>query len=64
MSCKSYIYSIFAFAQALHGLAPKCKLGGLIDMHELVKMCKNNCGTLLSLENGKNLIMKGWICKK
>ena len=42
--------------QALHGLAPKCEL---INMHELIKKSTNNYVTLLPLENGINLKMKG-----
>ena len=35
--------------QALHGLAPKCKL---INMHELINKSTNNYVTLLPSENG------------
>ena len=47
--------------QALHGLAPKCKL---INMHELINKPTNNYVTLLSSENGVNVNNKGSICKK
>ena len=39
-------------AQALDGLAPKCKL---INMHELINKSTNDYVTLLSCENGANL---------
>ena len=39
-------------AQALHGLAPQCKL---INMHELINNSTNNCVTLSPLENGTNI---------
>ena len=48
-----------ATAQALHGLAPKCKL---INMHELIKST-NDYVTLLPCENGANVNNKGLICK-
>ena len=43
-------------SQALHGLAPKCKL---INMHELIKKSTNDYVTLLSCENGANVNNKG-----
>ena len=43
-------------SQALHGLALKREL---INMHELIKKSTNNYVTLLPLENGTNLNMKG-----
>ena len=46
----------FERTQALHGLASKCEL---INMHELIKKFTNNYVTLLPLENGINLTMKG-----
>ena len=42
--------------QALHGLAPKCKL---INMHELINMSRNDYVTLLPRENGVNVNNKG-----
>ena len=47
--------------QALHGLAPKCKL---INMHELINKSTNDYVTLLPCENGANVNNKGEICKK
>ena len=38
--------------QALHGLAPKCKL---INMHELIYKSTNDYVTLLPCENGSNV---------
>ena len=43
-------------SQALHGLAPKCKL---INMHELINKFTNDYGTLLPCENGGNVNNKG-----
>ena len=43
-------------AQALHGLAPKCKL---INMHELINKSTNDYVTLLPCENGVNVNNKG-----
>ena len=43
-------------SQALHGLAPKCKL---INMHELINKSKNDYVTLLPCENGANVNNKG-----
>ena len=45
-----------ASAQALHGLAPKCKL---INMHELINKSTNDYVTLLPCENGANMDNKG-----
>ena len=45
-----------AGAQALHGLAPKCKL---INMHELINKSTNDYVTLLPCENGANVNNKG-----
>ena len=42
--------------QALHGLAPKCKL---INMHELIHKSTNDYVTLLPCENGVNVNNKG-----
>ena len=42
--------------QALHGLAPKCKL---INMHELIYKSTNDYVTLLPCENGSNVNNKG-----
>ena len=42
--------------QALHGLAPKCKL---INMHELISKSTNDYVTLLPCENGVNVNNKG-----
>ena len=44
------------FSQALHGLAPKCKL---INMHELINKSTNDYVTLLPCENGANVNNKG-----
>ena len=38
--------------QALHGLAPKCKL---INMHELINKSTNDYVTLLPCKNGANV---------
>ena len=46
----------FENAQALHGLAPKCKL---INMHELINKPTNDYVTLLPCENGANVNNKG-----
>ena len=43
---------LFPVAQALHGLAPKCKL---INMHELINKSTNDYVTLLPCENGGNV---------
>ena len=43
-------------SQALHGLAPKCKL---INMHELINKFTNDHVTLLPCENGGNVNNKG-----
>ena len=43
-------------AQALHGLALKCKL---INMHELINKSTNDYVTLLPCENGANVNNKG-----
>ena len=42
--------------QALHGLAPKCKL---INMHELINKSTNHYVTLLPCKNGANVNNKG-----
>ena len=42
--------------QALHGLAPKCKL---INMHELINKSTNDYVTLLPCKNGANVNKKG-----
>ena len=42
--------------QALHGLAPKCKL---INMHELINKSTNDYVTLLPCKNGANVNNKG-----
>ena len=42
--------------QALHGLAPKCKL---INTHELINKSTNDYVTLLPCENGANVNNKG-----
>ena len=42
--------------QALHGLAPKCKL---INMHELINKSTNHYVTLLLCNNGANVNNKG-----
>ena len=46
----------FTLSQALHGLAPKCKL---INMHELINKFTNDYVTLLPCENGGNVNNKG-----
>ena len=43
-------------SQALHGLAPKCKL---INIHELINKSTNDYVTLLPCENGANVNNKG-----
>ena len=43
-------------AQALHGLAAKCKL---INMHELISKPTNDYVTLLPCGNGANVNNKG-----
>ena len=43
-------------AQALHGLAPKCKL---INIHELINKSTNDYVTLLPCKNGANVNNKG-----
>ena len=45
-----------AFTQALHGLAPNCKL---INMHELINKSTNYYVTLSPCENGANVNNKG-----
>ena len=47
-----YILAGIDAAQALHGLAPKCKL---INMHELIYKSTNDYVTLLPCENGSNV---------
>ena len=42
-------------AQALYGLAPKCKL---INMHELINKSTNDYVTPLPCENGANVSNK------
>ena len=42
--------------QALHGLAPKCKL---INMHKLINKSTNDYVTLLPCKNGANVNNKG-----
>ena len=42
----------FVQSQALHGLAPKCKI---INMHELINKSTNDYVTLLPCENGANV---------
>ena len=44
------------YTQALHGLAPKCKL---INMHELINKSTNDYVTLLPCKNGANVNNKG-----
>ena len=44
------------WTQALHGLAPKCKL---INMHELINKSTNDYVTLLPCENDANVNNKG-----
>ena len=39
-------------SQALHGLAPKCKL---INIHELINKPRNDYVTMLPCENGANV---------
>ena len=46
----------FIGSQALHRLAPKCKL---INMHELINKSANDYVTLLLCENGANVNNKG-----
>ena len=48
--------SVSTSTQALHGLAPKCKL---INMHELINKSTNDYVTLLPCENGTNVNNKG-----
>ena len=43
-------------SQALHGLAPKCKL---INMHELINKSTNDYVTLLHCKNDANVNNKG-----
>ena len=52
------IFSSWPFwgPQALHGLAPKCKL---INMHELINKSTNDYVILLPCENGANVNNKG-----
>ena len=52
----SAVFDIFGSTQALHGLAPKCKL---INMHGLINKSTNNYVTLLPSENGANVNDKG-----
>ena len=40
------------YSQALHGLAPKCKL---INIHELINKPRNDYVTMLPCENGANV---------
>ena len=42
--------------QALHGLAPKCKL---INIHEMINKSTNDYVTLLPCKNGANVNNKG-----
>ena len=55
---ENWLILMFAFipSQALHGLAPKCKL---INMHELINKSTNDYVTLLPCENGVNVNNKG-----
>ena len=53
---RSTSYVITMTAQALHGLAPKCKL---INMHELINKSTNDYVTLSHCENGVNVNNKG-----
>ena len=46
----------YDMTQALHGLAPKCKL---INMHELINKSTNDYVTLLPCKNGANVNNKG-----
>ena len=46
----------FKTTQALHGLAPKCRL---INMHELINKSTNDYVTLLHYKNGANVNNKG-----
>ena len=52
----SSLWQVAKITQALHGLAPNCEL---INMHELINKSTNNYVTLLPLENGTNLNVKG-----
>ena len=45
-------FGLTPWPQALHGLAPKCKL---INMHELINKSTNDYVTLLPCENGGNV---------
>ena len=59
--CKIHIchyddQGVDAKSQALHGLAPRCKM---INMHELINKSTNNHVTLLLSENGANVNNKG-----
>ena len=57
MSIDDYdIFACYQDPQALHGLAPKCKL---INMHELINKSANDYVTLLLFENGANVNNKG-----
>ena len=49
-------FSRFSASQALHGLAPKCKL---INMHELINKSTNDYVTLLHCKNDANVNNKG-----
>ena len=53
---KNFKNTVATISQALHGLAPKCKL---INMHELINKSTNDYVTLLPCENGVNMINKG-----
>ena len=52
MNLKARTKSEKSTSQALHGLAPKCKL---INMHELINKSTNDYVTLLPCENGANV---------
>ena len=52
----SYLELHATATQALHGLAPKCKL---INMHEFINKSTNDYVTLLPCENGVNVNNKG-----
>ena len=52
----NHIASAMKTSQALHGLAPKCKL---INMHELINKSTNDYVTLLPCKNGANVNNKG-----
>ena len=53
---QTYVFERYKTSQALHGLAPKCKL---IIMHELINKSTNDYVTLLPCKNGANVNNKG-----